>query len=160
MCHQVRYINGSSLTIVSKKWYLEHTISINEKDEVAIQKESRAVYAKGNVLLRKFKICSTEFKKQLFTSYCSIQNWVPPGQHHKDIVDLLCERTHHHEALTSLEVQNDIMDLKLNKASDLDTLSAEYFRYASNRLPVFLSLCLNAMLLHGHLPKSFSGSNN
>ena len=48
------------------------------------------------------------------------------------------------------------MDLKLNKASGLDTLSAEHFLYASNRLPVLLSLCLNAMVLHGHVPKSFS----
>ena len=35
-------------------------------------------------------------------------------------------------------------------------MSAEHFRYASNRLPVLLSLCLNAMVLHGHVPKSFS----
>ena len=47
-------------------------------------------------------------------------------------------------------------DLKLGKASGLDTQSAERFRYASNRISVLLSLCLNAMLIHSHVPKAFS----
>ena len=65
------YVNGSRLNIVSKKGYLGYIISSNDKDDFAVQKECRAVYARGNMLLRKFKICSTEVKKQLFTSYCS-----------------------------------------------------------------------------------------
>ena len=52
-------------------FYLGYIISSNDRDDFAIQKECRAVYARGNMLLRKFKICSTEVKKQLFTSYCS-----------------------------------------------------------------------------------------
>ena len=66
------YINGSRLTVISKKVYLGYIISSYDRDDFAIQKEcTRAVYARGNMLLRKVKICSTEAKKQLFTSYCS-----------------------------------------------------------------------------------------
>ena len=65
------YINGSRLTAVSKKAYLGYIISSNDRVDFAIQKECRAVYTRGNMHLRKFKICSTEVKKQLFTSYCS-----------------------------------------------------------------------------------------
>ena len=43
-----------------KKVYLGYIISSNDRDYFAIQKECRAVYARGNMLLRKFKICSTE----------------------------------------------------------------------------------------------------
>ena len=53
-------------------------------------------------------------------------------------------------------MRNAIEDLKLCKASGLDTLSAEHFRYASNRISVLLSLCFNAMLVHSHVPKAFS----
>ena len=91
------------------------------------------------------------------THYSQILNLVPSGQHHKDILDLLHTSTYHHEPLTSLEVQNAIMDLKRNKASGLDTLSAEHFHYAVISV-MLLSLCLNAMVLHGHVPKSFSGT--
>jgi len=31
----------------------------------------KAVYAKGNILIRKFSLCSDEVKTQLFTSFCS-----------------------------------------------------------------------------------------
>ena len=65
------YVNGSRLTIVSKKVYLGYIISSNDKDDFAVQKECRTIYARGNMLLEKFKICSAEVKKQLFISYCS-----------------------------------------------------------------------------------------
>ena len=53
-------------------------------------------------------------------------------------------------------MKNAIADIKLGKASGLDTLSAEHFRYANNRISVLLSLCFNAMLIHSHVPKTFS----
>ena len=51
--------------------YLGYIISSNDRDNFAIQKECRAVYTRGNMLLRMFKICSTGVKKQLYTSYGS-----------------------------------------------------------------------------------------
>ena len=65
------YVSGSRFNIVSKKGCLGYIISSNDKDDFAVQKECRAVCERGNMLLIKFKICSTEVKKQLFTSYCS-----------------------------------------------------------------------------------------
>ena len=66
------------------------------------------------------------------------------------------KRSGGNETLTAVGVRNAIRDLKLSKASGLDTLSAEHFRYASNRISVLLSLCFNAMLIHSHVPKTFS----
>ena len=40
------YINGPRLTIVSNKVYLGYIISSNYKDDFAIRKECRSVYAK------------------------------------------------------------------------------------------------------------------
>ena len=83
----------------------------------------------------------------------------PPGQHHKDILYLLCESAYHNKALISLEVQNAITDLKHNKSYGLDTLSAEHFCYTSNRLPVLLNLCLNALMLHAIYQRVFVTEN-
>ena len=129
------------------------------KDTKSFWTEIKKLSAKGTTPIASTinEITGTEAIAELWkTHYTQILNSVPSGQHHKDILDLLRTSTYHHEPLTSLEVQNAIMDLKRNKAFGLDTLSAEHFHYASNRLPVLLSLCLNAMVLHGHVPKSFS----
>ena len=65
------FVNGSSLTTVTQKCYLGYIITNTDEDDFAIQKERRAVYSRGNMLFRKFKNCSIDVKKQLFTSYCS-----------------------------------------------------------------------------------------
>ena len=88
--------------------------------------------------------------------YSDILNSVPPGRHYKGITEFLQTATYYNETLTAVDVRNAIEDLKLCKASGLDTLSAEHFRYASNRISVLLSLCFNAMLVHSHVPKAFS----
>ena len=88
--------------------------------------------------------------------YSSILNSVPPGRHYKGITEFLESTTYYKETLTAIGVKNAIADLKLGKASGLDTLSAEHFRYASNRISVLLSLCFNAMLIHSYVPKAFS----
>ena len=88
--------------------------------------------------------------------YSSILNLVPPGRHYKGITEFLESTTYYKETLTAIGVKNAIADLKLSKASGLDTLSAEHFRYASNRISVLLSLCFNAMLIHSYVPKAFS----
>ena len=88
--------------------------------------------------------------------YSSILNSVPPGRHYKGITEFLESTTYYNETLTAIGVKNAIADLKLGKASGLDTLSAEHFRYASNRISVLLSLCFSAMLIHSHVPKAFS----
>ena len=88
--------------------------------------------------------------------YSSILNSVPPGRHYKGITEFLESTTYYKETLSAIGVKNATADLKLGKASGLDTLSAEHFRYASNRISVLLSLCFNAMLIHSYVPKAFS----
>ena len=88
--------------------------------------------------------------------YSSILNSVPPGRHYKGTTEFLESTTYYKETLSAIGVKNAIADLKLGKASGLDTLSAEHFRYASNRISVLLSLCFNAMLIHSYVPKAFS----
>ena len=69
MCHRFMLMDlGLTLFLRKVIWDI---LSSNDKDDFAVQKECRAVYARGNMLLRKCKICSTLAKKQLFTSYCS-----------------------------------------------------------------------------------------
>ena len=58
------------------------------------------------------------FKRLAF----SILNSVPPGRHYKGITEFLESTTYYKETLTAIGVKNVIADLKLGKASGLDTL--------------------------------------
>ena len=93
------------------------------KDTKSFWTEIKKLSAKGTTPIASTinEITGTEAIAELWkTHYSQILNSVPSGQHHKDILDLLRTSTYHHEPLTSLEVQNPIMDLKLNKATGLD----------------------------------------
>ena len=48
-----------------------------------------------------------------------------------------------------------LKSLKPGKAADLEGLMAEHFIHADESLFVFISILLNAMIIHGHLPDSF-----
>ena len=90
------------------------------------------------------------------THYAGILNSIPPNRRTDDIKQSLQNCVSLSDSLHATEVKCAIGNLKLGQACGLDTLSAEHFRYASNKLPVLLALCFNAMLLHGHVPKCFS----
>ena len=51
--------------------YLGHIISSNGKDDKDIMRQCQQLYARGNVLLRKFHMCSMDVKVKLFNTYCS-----------------------------------------------------------------------------------------
>ena len=51
--------------------YLGVILTDNLQDDEEIMKQIRSLYAHGNVLLRKFGLCSSEVKQQLFHSYCA-----------------------------------------------------------------------------------------
>ena len=51
--------------------YLGHIISSNGKDDKDIIRQCQQLYARGNVLLRKFHMCSMDVKVKLFNTYCS-----------------------------------------------------------------------------------------
>ena len=64
-------MHGTTISRVRHKDYLGYTISDDLNDNQAIIKEKRGIYARGNMLHRKFKACNNEVKKKLFVSYCT-----------------------------------------------------------------------------------------
>ena len=57
--------------------------------------------------------------------------------------------------ITPGEMLDAFHNLKLGKSPGLDGLYAEHFIFASDKLSVLLSILINAMLIHGHLPSKF-----
>ena len=51
-------------------------------------------------------------------------------------------------------VKDAIEDLGLNKSCGLDGITAEHLKYASERLPYLLGLCITSFFIHGFLPDS------
>ena len=74
-CQDVRlpdiFLNGRVLQWHTDQKYLG--VHINEYlcDDKDISRQMKAVYSKGNTLIRKFNNCSQDVKVQLFQSYCT-----------------------------------------------------------------------------------------
>ena len=49
----------------------------------------------------------------------------------------------------------DIKDLKSGKSYGLDGLSADHYKYASDKLSALLSIIFNCILVHGYLPEKY-----
>ena len=62
-------LNGLPLTFVSETKYLGHIISSDLSDRLDLEKTRRAIYARGNTLVRRFGCCSENVKIVLFRSY-------------------------------------------------------------------------------------------
>ena len=62
-------LNGRSLAFVDSFKYLGHIISSDLSDALDIEKTKRAIYARGNSLVRRFHSCSEEVKVLLFRTY-------------------------------------------------------------------------------------------
>ena len=60
---------GNVLSCVTKECYLGVFMISSDDDDEAIQKEIRALYARGNMLIRNFRQCTDDVKKQLFMSF-------------------------------------------------------------------------------------------
>ena len=65
------YLNGMVLNFVTNEKYLGVFISNDLYDDSDIQRQTRSIYARGNSLVRKFRNCSDDIKRQLFKSYCN-----------------------------------------------------------------------------------------
>ena len=65
------FLNGSPITQVAEECYLGVNITENCRDDSAIDKERKKLYARGNTILRKFKHCTHDVKIELFLAYCS-----------------------------------------------------------------------------------------
>ena len=64
-------MNGESIKEVPYVKYLGHFICASMKDDMDILRQCRQLYAQGNVLARRFHMCSDDVKLTLFRSYCS-----------------------------------------------------------------------------------------
>ena len=60
---------GTPIPNITSVKYLGVILTENLRDDEEILKQTRTLYAQGNVMLRKFGCCSTEVKKTLFQSY-------------------------------------------------------------------------------------------
>ena len=58
------------LHVLATYKYLENYISDDLSDDDDINKKRRILYVQGNMILRKFSMCSLEVKLTLFRSYC------------------------------------------------------------------------------------------
>lgn len=65
------YIDNDKVEYVSTVKYLGVLLNASLDDSDEIMKQTRAMYAKGNVLLRKFTNCSHDVKVLLFQAYCT-----------------------------------------------------------------------------------------
>ena len=64
-------LNGSIVEVVSLYKYLGVFLADDLVDDRDIQRQVKAIYARGNMLTKKFRMCSNEVKARLFKSYCS-----------------------------------------------------------------------------------------
>ena len=71
LCTPDIFLNNMKLQWVATQKYLGVMICDNFLDDTDIKRQLRAIYASGNMLCRKFKMCSKEVKIQLFKSYCT-----------------------------------------------------------------------------------------
>ena len=62
-------LRGDHLQFVEEVKYLGHIISSDLSDSSDMEKARRAIYARGNSLVRRFSACSEEVKISLFRSY-------------------------------------------------------------------------------------------
>jgi hypothetical protein len=64
-------LDGRSLRQVSEEKYLGCIMSDDFSDDLDLSRQMRAIYTRGNMLIKNFKSCSDDVKLQLFKTYCS-----------------------------------------------------------------------------------------
>ena len=64
-------VNGEPLSYSNSVKYLGHVLTSDLSDDADIARQCRQLYAQGNILLRKFHMCSVDVKLKLFKSFCA-----------------------------------------------------------------------------------------
>ena len=64
-------VNDIAIGEVAKVNYLGHVITNDMTDDADMMRQRRQLYALGNVLSRRFYMCSIEVKNTLFRSFCT-----------------------------------------------------------------------------------------
>ena len=62
---------GEVLKVCSETKYLGHFFSDDIRDDRDVLRQCRKLYAQGNMLLRKFHMCTPDVKVSLFRTYCT-----------------------------------------------------------------------------------------
>jgi exonuclease III len=65
------YLNGCTLSVVKSVKYLGHLLSSDFSDDDDINRQCRDIYTQGNILLRKFFMCTIDVKCKMFKTYCT-----------------------------------------------------------------------------------------
>ena len=65
------YIGNIALNSVAQYKYLGVLIADSFKDNIDIKRQVRAIYSRGNSLIKRFSFCSDDVKLKLFKSYCT-----------------------------------------------------------------------------------------
>ena len=63
-------LNGRNLKSVSSHKYLGVVLNCSSKHDDDIKREVRAIYTRGNILLKHFSSCTEDVKVKLFKTYC------------------------------------------------------------------------------------------
>lgn len=64
------YLNNQSLLYVTEVKYLGILLSANFKDDIDILRHVKYMYSSGNLIVNRFKHCSSEVKHLLFKTFC------------------------------------------------------------------------------------------
>ena len=65
------YLNGVLVKQVDTVKYLGHFLTCELSDDIDIRRQCRVLNVRGNILSRKFHMCSEPVKLKLFNSYCA-----------------------------------------------------------------------------------------
>ena len=65
------YLCGAKLNVCTEVMYLGHFFTEDLCDDKDISRQCRKLYAQGNMLVRKFHMCSPDVKSALFRAYCT-----------------------------------------------------------------------------------------
>jgi len=65
------FLSGRIVNVTFKHKYLGMHLQDSMKDDVDMKRQMRGIYARGNVLLKRFRNCDDNVKIKLFRLYCS-----------------------------------------------------------------------------------------
>ena len=115
-------LSGIALAEVAEYKYLGCVLTNTMKDDDEMLIRMRAIYAGGNTLISRFKVCSDATKRKLFKAYCSsiygcslwcnfnVGSWRKVKVSHNDIFRALMG-TPRYESASQLFVQHDVPNL-------------------------------------------------
>ena len=71
MCVPTFTLDGKDIDYVDKQKYLGVVLEEKLCDNNDMNRQMKSIYGRGNMLIKKFSICSTDVKAKLFKSYCN-----------------------------------------------------------------------------------------